>query len=57
VEESLPQILASAGQAPRGVLRLMLAYAGRQWKAEDKTFTSLEFSKYSMEQFAKLFAK
>jgi hypothetical protein len=32
-----------------------LTYAGRVWKAGERTFTSLEFSKYSVEAFAKLF--
>jgi len=34
---------------------IKLTWAGRKWHAGDKEFTSLEMSKYSVEDFAKLF--
>lgn len=52
-----PQPIIDAKTAALKELGIKLTYAGRQWKAGDRTFTSLEFSKYSVEQFTKLFAK
>lgn len=52
-----PQPILEAKKAALKELGLKLTYAGRQWKAGDKVFTSLELSKYSVEAFAKLFAK
>lgn len=43
----------TAGLKERGV---KLTWAGRKWHAGDREFTSLEMSKYSVEEFAKLFA-
>jgi hypothetical protein len=34
---------------------IKLTYAARQWKAGNKVFTSLEFSRYSVQEFADLF--
>jgi hypothetical protein len=52
-----PQPIIDAKTAALKELGVKLTYKGRQWIAGDRSFTSLEFSKYSIEQFAKLFAK
>jgi len=52
-----PQPVIDAKVAALKELGIKLTYAGRQWKAGDKTFTSLEFSKYDVDSFKKLFAK
>jgi hypothetical protein len=52
-----PQPVIDAKVAAVKELGLKLTYAGRQWKCGDRTFTSLEFSRYDVEGFKKLFAK
>jgi hypothetical protein len=52
-----PQPILEAKKAALKELGLKLTYAGRQWKAGTRTFTSLELSKYTVESFTKLFAK
>jgi hypothetical protein len=51
-----PQPTIDAKVAALKELGLKLTYAGRKWKAKDREFTSLEMSKYSVQEFAKLFA-
>jgi hypothetical protein len=52
-----PQPILDAKTAAPKALGLKLTWAGRKWHAGDREFTSLETSKYSVEEFAKLFAK
>ena len=52
-----PQPIIDAKKAALKELGVKLTYAARTWKAGDKTFTSLEFSKHSVESLTKLFAK
>jgi hypothetical protein len=50
-----PQPILDAKTEALKVLGIKLTWAGRKWKAKDREFTSLEMSKYSVEEFAKLF--
>jgi hypothetical protein len=52
-----PQPVIDAKTEALKALGIKLTYKGRKWLAGDREFTSLEFSKYSIEAFAKLFAK
>lgn len=52
-----PQPVIDAKVAALKELGVKLVYAGRQWKAGDKVWTSLEFSKISVESLTKMFAK
>jgi hypothetical protein len=52
-----PQPILDAKTAALKERGIKLTWAGRKWHAGDKEFTSLEMSKYSVEAFAKLFAK
>jgi hypothetical protein len=50
-----PQPIIDAKTAALKEKGIKLTYAARQWKAGDRSFSSLEFSKYSVEDFAALF--
>jgi hypothetical protein len=52
-----PQPVLDAKTAALKERGVKLTWAGRKWHAGDREFTSLEMSKYSVEAFAKLFAK
>lgn len=52
-----PQPVIDAKVAALKELGVKLTYAARTWKAGDKTWTSQEFSKLSVEALTKLFAK
>jgi hypothetical protein len=52
-----PQPIIDAKTEALKALGIKLTYKGRKWLAGDREFTSLEFSKYTVEQFTKLFAK
>jgi hypothetical protein len=52
-----PQPVIDAKTEALKALGIKLTYKGRKWLAGDREFTSLEFSKYSVQQFTKLFAK
>jgi hypothetical protein len=52
-----PQPTLDAKTAALKERGIKLTWAGRKWHAGDKEYTSLEMSKYSVEGFAKLFAK
>jgi len=52
-----PQPIIDAKTAALKELGVKLTYAGRKWHAGDREFTSLELSQYTVEEFAKLFAK
>ena len=51
-----PQPILDAKTEALKQLGIKLTWAGRKWKAKDREFTSLEMSKYSVDEFAKLFA-
>jgi hypothetical protein len=50
-----PQPILDAKTAALKAKGIKLTWAGRTWHAGDKTFTSLEMSKYTVEEFAALF--
>jgi hypothetical protein len=50
-----PQPILDAKTEALKELGVKLTWAGRKWKAKDQEFTSLEMSKYSVEDFVKLF--
>jgi hypothetical protein len=50
-----PQPILDAKTEALKELGVELTWAGRKWKAKDREFTSLEMSKYSVDEFAKLF--
>jgi hypothetical protein len=52
-----PQPIIDAKTEALKALGVKLQYKGRKWLAGDREFTSLEFSKYSVEAFTKLFTK
>lgn len=51
-----PQPILDAKTEALKQLGIKLTWAGRKWKAKDREFTSLEMSKYSVDEFEKLFA-
>jgi hypothetical protein len=52
-----PQPIIDAKTAALKEIGVKLQYKGRKWLAGDREFTSLEFSKLSLEALTKLFAK
>ena len=50
-----PQPVLDAKTAALKAKGIKLTWQGRSWHAGDKTFTSLEMSKYTVEEFAALF--
>jgi hypothetical protein len=52
-----PQPIIDAKTAALKEMGLKLVWKGRKWSVGDRSFTSLEFSKYDVESFKKLFVK
>lgn len=52
-----PQPILDAKTAALKERGVKLTWAGRKWHAGNREFTSLEMPKFSVDEFAKLFAK